>query len=98
VVNFVQARFDDRLAECFEAADIQSDIVVYDENGPGAMPICVPNVCDDPIEGIGVEIAASHLNNRTKAAVIGAATRRLHYINLPAKERIATEHTRIPLG
>ncbi len=63
---------------------VESDIVVYQENGTRAVVASIPYVCQNTIKGVGVEVSPPHFNNRAEAAVVGAATRRFNYIHLSA--------------
>jgi hypothetical protein len=57
VFEVVQPGVDDRLAERLEPLHVERDIVVHNEQRPGAAVPRVANVRRDPLEGVGVEIS-----------------------------------------
>ena len=73
VFELVQPGADDRLAQRGEALHVERDVVVDDEQGPGAAITAVADVVEDAVEVVGVEVAAAHLDDRAEAAVERAA-------------------------
>src|SRR5262249_52460431 len=57
----------------------------------------VTYICDDAIKSVSVKIAPAHFNDRTETAIKCAAARGLYHICLPAKHRIAFQHSRIAI-
>src|SRR5262245_30194985 len=85
VFEVVEPGIDDRSAERLEPPHVKRDVVVHDEERPGTTVPRVANVRQDPIEGVDVEVASAHLDNRAEAAVEGAAARGLDHVDLPAE-------------
>src|SRR5208282_3193654 len=92
VIELVQPGGDDGLAQRLETPHVQRNVVVDQENGSSAVIAGVANILQHAIEGVGVEVAAPHLEDGTEAAIVGAAARSLDYIHLPAEQRISVEH------
>ena len=67
VFELVQPGVDDRAAERLEPPHIKRDVVVHDEERSGATVPRVADVRQDPLEGVGVEVASAHLDNRAEA-------------------------------
>ncbi len=95
IVDLVQSGGDDGLAQRLEPLDVQSDVVVDQKNGARAVIAGVANVGQHAVERVSMEVAAAHLDDRTEAAIEGAAARGLDYIHLPAEQRVSLEHARI---
>ena len=89
VVDRVQTRFDDRFAQGFESRDVQRDVVVDNEDRLRAMVARIANIGDHAIERVGMEISASHFNDRTEAAIESAAAGRLHDVHLTPDHCVA---------
>src|SRR6266478_8379437 len=98
VLEAVEARIDDGAAQRFEPSDIERDVVVDQEDGLRPMGPRIADVSQDPIEGIRVEIAPAHLDDRAEAAVERAPPGRLHDVHLAANHGIARENAGIPIG
>src|SRR6202030_2669229 len=81
----------------FKTSHIQRDVVVDEENGSSAVIAGVANVVQHAVERVGVEVAASHLDDGAETAIVGAAPRGLDYIHLPAHQRVSREHSRIAI-
>ncbi len=60
----------------------------------------VPGVADvgqNPLEGVRVEVAAAHRDDRAEAAIEGAPARGLHDVHRAPKERVALQHPGAPV-
>ena len=92
VLDLLQARLDDRLAERLEALDVERDVVVDDEDRARAVVARVLDVGEHALEAAAVEVAAAHGDDRAEAAVEGAAARGLDDVDRLAEQRVAVEH------
>src|SRR5262249_450544 len=52
--------------ESLESSHVQGDVVVDEEDRPGAVRARVANIGDDAVEVVGVEIAPAHLDDRAE--------------------------------
>src|SRR5437773_12370134 len=50
VVNTVQLGLNDLPAQRLESLDVQSDVVVNQEDGPCALVVSVPDICNHAVE------------------------------------------------
>jgi hypothetical protein len=82
-------------AERLEPPHVKRDVVVHNEERPGATVPRVADVRQDPLEGVGVEVASAHLDNRAEAAVECAAARGFDHVDLPAEERVAAKYPHV---
>ena len=98
VVELVEPGVDDGFAQGLEAAHVESDVVVDEENSAGAVTAGVADVVEHAIERIGVEVAAAHFNDGAEAAVVGAAARGFDDIDLASEQGVAAEHARGAVG
>src|ERR1700730_12275191 len=80
------------MAKPFKAADIQRDVVVYEEDRSGTMHFRIADVGDYTLKGISVKITPAHFNDGAETTVIRAAARSLDDICLAAKDRINLQH------
>src|SRR5262245_25803627 len=97
VINVVQASIDDRLAKRFEPTHVQHDVIIHDENRTRAVISSIANVGDHSIKRVGEKITATHLDDRTEAAIEGAAPRRFDYISLAAEHAVPLQYSRIAI-
>ena len=91
-------RLYDRLAKGVEAPHVQGDVVIDQENGPGAVIAGVAYVRQYPIERIGVKLATPHRDDRTETTIESTATRGLDDIDLAAEHSITVQNPRIAVG
>ena len=97
VVDVVHAGCRNRPAQPLEPLHVQRDVVVNDEDRARAARSRVSDVRQHPLVAEGVEVPAAHLDDRTEAAVVSAAARRLDEIDLSSKERVPRQHAAGPL-
>jgi hypothetical protein len=69
VIYRIQSGIDDRPAQRFEARNVEGDTVIDDENLARAMVPRIADIREYAVEGIRVEIAATHFDDRAKAAI-----------------------------
>src|SRR5258708_33078398 len=94
VVQVVEPGVDDGMAKLFKAADIQRDVVVYEEDRSGTMHFRIADVGDDAVKRISMKITTTHFDDGAETTVIGAAARSLDDICLAAQDRVALQHPR----
>src|SRR5260370_42460074 len=82
------------MAKPFKAADIQRDVVVYEEDRFGTMHSRIADVGDYAVKRISVKIATTHFDDGAETTVIRAAARSLDDICLAAEDRVARQHPR----
>ncbi len=92
VIHVVETAVDDCLAQRFETADVERDVVVDEENGARAPATGVGDVGQHALDAVDVKIPPAHLDDRAEAAVVRAATRRLDDVNRTAQQRVSVEH------
>ena len=92
VLQIVEAVRDDRAAQDLEARDVNRDVVVHEEDGPGAAIARVGDVRDHAIDGKAVEIPPAHLDDRAEAAVERAPARGFDDVDGSAHHGVAGEH------
>ena len=63
VVELIQFRIDDRLAQRLKAVHVERDVVVDKEDSARAVIAGVADVRQDAIEIVGVKIAAAHFDD-----------------------------------
>ena len=73
IVEIVQARGDDRLAERLESRHVERDVVVHEKDGPRATRPGVGDVRDHAVDREAMEVPPAHLDDRAEAAVERAA-------------------------
>ena len=96
VAQVVQVRLDDRFAEGLEAAHVERDVVVDQEDDLRAVIARVGDVGDHASHLAGVEVPAAHLDDRAEAAVERAPARGLDHVHRIAEERVPLQHARGP--
>ena len=94
----VQPCVYDRLAERFESAHVEGDVVIDQEDGSGAVFRSIAYVRQHPIERIGVKLPAPHRDNRAETTVEGATPGSLDDVNLTTQHRIVIENSRAAVG
>ncbi len=97
VLDVVEARLDDRVAQRLEAAHVERDVVVHDEHRAGPVLARVADVGDHPLEPAAVEVAAAHRDDRAEAAVERAAARGLDRVDGLPEQGVAAEHAGRPI-
>src|SRR6266481_2853500 len=80
------------MAQLFKPADIESNVVVYEEDSPGSAVAGIADITEHPFKRVRVKVAAPHFDDRTETAVIRAATRSLDHIHLAAQQGVALEY------
>src|SRR5262249_19085576 len=98
IIQMVQPRIYDCLAERFESSHIEGDIVIDQKNRPGAVFRGITYVRQDPIERIDVKLSTPHLNDRAEAAIKGATAGSLDHIDLTTEHRIIVENPCAAVG
>src|ERR1700730_11619537 len=83
IVELVETSRNDGFAQRLETMHVEHDIVVNQENGAGAVVARVANVGNYVLEGVGVEVAAAHFDDRAENDVIGPSPRSLAYRHPP---------------
>ena len=81
-----------------EALHVERDVVVHQEDRPGAVSPRVGDVGQHAVDRIRMEVAAAHLDDRAEAAVEGAPARGLDDVHRPAEQRVAVRHARRRFG
>src|SRR5439155_10456882 len=71
VVDIVETRVDDRLAQRFEALHVQDNVVIHDKDRSCAAIVRVSNISDYAIERVSEEVPPAHLDDRTETAIEG---------------------------
>ena len=97
VVDVVEVRGDDGLAQRPEPGDVQGDVVVHQEDRARAAIARVADVRDDAFDRPSVEVAAAHLDDREEATIVRAATGRLDDVDGPSEQRVPVKHAGRPL-
>ena len=97
VVDVVETRIDDGLAERLEPGHVERDVVVDDEDRPRAAASRIADVVDHAFHREAMEVASAHLDDRTEAAIERAPARRLDHVHVAAHHRIAGQHARGPI-
>src|ERR1700758_589080 len=98
VVEFVQASLDNRLTESFEAPNVEHDVVVNEKDGARVSGLRISNVVEDTLECVGMEIAATHFDDRAETAIIGTAAPCLYPVDGAAEQSVAFQNTRGAIG
>src|SRR5262245_7471441 len=96
VIDAVKLCLHDLPTQRLESLDVESDVVIHQENGSCAAVVGVLNICNHSVEVICMKIASTHFDDGTEAAIESTASRSLHHINLPSQHRVATEYARTP--
>src|SRR5258708_14755493 len=94
----MQSRSNDGFTQRFKAFNVQRDVVVDQENGSSPMVAGVANVGQHAVERVSVKIAAAHFDDRTKAAIVGAASRSLDHIHFPPRQLVSLHHARTTIS
>jgi hypothetical protein len=94
VVQGIEPGVDDGMAKPFKSADIQRNVIVYEEDRSGTMHLASRNA----VKRISVKITTAHFDDGAEATVMGAAARSLDDICLAAKDRVALQHPRAAVG
>src|SRR5690349_4768290 len=98
VVNIVESGIDDGLAKRLETLDGEADVVINNKDGLRATVARVSDICEHAVEGVGMEVAASHFDDGTESTIEGATARGLDHVHLAAHHGVAIEDARIALG
>ena len=98
ILDVVEPAIDDGLAEQLEAAYVERDVVVDEEDGPCAAASRIDDVGNHPLDRVDVKVAAAHLDDRAEAAVVRAAPRCFDDIDLAPQQRVAVEDARGAVG
>ena len=94
VVDIVEPGAGNRFAQPREALHVEGDVVVDEEDRLGAVPLRIGNIGKDPLDWVGMEVAAAHLDDRAEAAIEGAAAGRLDDVDAPSEQGVAAQHAR----
>jgi hypothetical protein len=86
------------MAKPFKSADIQRNVIVYEEDRSGTMRFSIADIGDYAVKRISVKITTAHFDDGAEATVMGAAARSLDDICLAAKDRVALQHPRAAVG
>src|SRR5947207_15616360 len=90
----VQPGLNDCLAKRLEARYVEGDVVIDEEDRPGAVGSGAAYVGEHPVEGTSVELATAHRDDRAKTAIESTTTRGLDDVDLPAKHSTVAQNQR----
>src|SRR5689334_14109470 len=68
VVQLVQPSIDNGMAQRLETMYVERNVVVYQENGTGAVVSRVSDISQDAFESVGMKVASAHFDDRAEAA------------------------------
>src|SRR5258707_4944202 len=94
----VQPGLYDCLAKRLEARHVEGDIVIDEEDCPGAVGSGVAYVGEHPVEGKSMELATAHRDDRAKTAIESTTTRGLDDVDLAAKHGITSQNPGLAVG
>src|SRR5258705_10511528 len=94
----VQAGVYDCLAKRLEARHVESDIVIDEEDCPGAVGSGVAYVGEHPVEEKSMELATGHRDDRAKTAIESTTTRGLDDVDQAAKHGITSQNRGSAVG
>src|SRR6266404_4950529 len=94
----VQPGLNDCLAKRLEARYVEGDVVIDEEDRPGAVGSGVAYVGEHPVEGKSVELATAHRDDRAKTAIESTTTRGLDDVDLAAKHSTVAQNPRVAVG
>src|ERR1700730_14053539 len=80
------------MAQLLEAAHVEGNVVVDQEDGACSVIAGIADVTQYALKRIRMEVSPPNFNNGTETAIVGAATRGFDHIHLATQQSVALEH------